>query len=140
MRVGTPYFRSRLAIPIVALTVGLGLGWLYALNLIEDRLPQAIEFVFLAVPVVFTIVVVGVFAYRGEGVLFGWVLGTAVVFGPVTLMGYDMLAKERSMGQDVGITAFGELLVGSLLWSSLFALTMGGVGLVLGVGFRYLTS
>ena len=138
--VGSPYFRTRMFIPVVIITGILGLGWLYALNLIEDSLPQQIEFVFLAVPVLITVGAVGIFAYKGEGVLFGWLIGAAFVFGPITLMGYDMFQKEMSMGREFEIGMVSELLLGSVMWSSLFALIIGAIGLILGGGLRFLTS
>ena len=138
--VGSPYFRTRLFLPIIIITGLLGLGWLYALGSIEGNLPQQIEIVVLAVPVVLTISAVGIFAYKGEGVLFGWMIGAAFVFGPITMLGYDMLQKEYSMGREAGIADGIEVLMGGIVWSALFAFIMGLVGLILGAGLRYLTS
>jgi len=138
--VGSPYFRRRMMIPISIGAGILGVGWLYGFSLIEEYLPQQIGLiVFLAVPVVLTIGAVGLFAYNGEGVLLGWVIGAAVVFGPIVLMGYDMIQKERSMGRDVGIGEGIEILLGGVVWSSLFASVVGVIGLVLGGGLRLLT-
>lgn len=137
--VGSPYFPRRMFIPIVVISGILGLGWLYALNLI-DTLPQQVELVFLAVPVLITAGAVGIFAYKGEGVLFGWLVGAAFVFGPIVSIGYNMLQKEISMGRETRIINTIEVLIGGILWSSIFAFIAGCIGLVLGGGARLITS
>lgn len=138
--VGSPYFQRRMLLPIVVITGFLGLGWLYALNLIEGSLPQQIELLFLVIPLLVSIVSVGIFAYKGEGVLLGWLIGAGFVFGPITAQGYNMLEKERSMGHEVGIPDVVEVLLGGVLSSSIFAFITGLIGLILGGGLQLLIS
>ena len=132
--IGGPTFPRALAIGLVITTAILSFGWVALFAAIENSVPESVGlFVWLGIPAFVSVAAAGAVAFEGEGILFGWLVGAASFFGIVTVLGHDA-------SQKTGEWTIEAVLLGGVMWSSILALLFGVVGLVLGGGFRLLSS
>lgn len=133
--------RGGILLALVGGSLLAGLAWLPLLALLEGILPELVHTTLLVgTPAAVTVLAVATVTVRREGILIGWLVSLAFVFGPLTQFGAEMFRKEASMGQAIGIEAAGELIAGSMLWSGLWVLVFGTIGVALGLAWSALAD
>ncbi|WP_254863910.1 hypothetical protein [Halovivax gelatinilyticus] len=130
--VGDDDFPSGLAVAVVLLTVVGSFAHVIFTAVVESLAPATIDALLFAAPAVVAVVAVAVCTYRGQGILFGWLVGVAMFYAPFYLL-------IRGMADDSGASSFVEPLFGALLWGFVFSFAFCLAGLIVGGSLRLIT-
>ncbi|WP_254863908.1 hypothetical protein [Halovivax gelatinilyticus] len=127
--VGDSWRSAGLGGALVLLAVAASFGYLFLIGAIESFVPSALVLASFAVLPVFATGVVAVCTYRGQAILFGWLVGAAVFYAPFFVLVYDAVRKT---GQG---TLLDPILAGTV-WSLVASFVFCLVGVVIGGALR----